>query len=185
MKIRLNGKFYNCNTAAITPIRYRSFFGRSFIVDFLKQEGEMKEVLEKLLYISIWDLGLPFSSFQKDCAEDKDFLSSALFVKECIFEYKKDNIQVSTDAEMSEIEFDEFLVLAQMGDCHLPERLLDELSLFQIIEVIKHFYEMKNPQQKPKVLQPKERKAIFGISPEVEARIKKAIGKDEGDGSSL
>jgi len=178
MKIAINGKIYKFNAAAITPVRYRSFFGRSFLAEYIQPDSDVRLMLQKLLYIAMWDFDVPFSEFQAECAEDENFLSSAILIKECIFEHKKDDMDVPPpDEGAPDIEFDEFLILAQMGDCHLPERLLDELSLFQIIEVIRHYYDMKNPQQKPKVLQPKERKAIFGISPEVEAKIRKALGK--------
>ena len=178
MKIAINRKIYDCNTKAIAPIRFRSFFGFSFLNEYTKDGADEKDLLVKLLYIAINNPDLPFSEFQKDCAEDENFLSSALFVQADMFGFENIQSREATE-ETAREEFDEFIILAQMAFCGIPERLLDELNLFQITKVIKYCLDMKNPSQKPKVLSEKERKSIFGITPEVEERIRLAIERGE------
>lgn len=169
----INNKIYQCNEKAITPIRFRSEFGFSFITEYIKDDSDSLSLLTDLFYISL-DNKVERHIFVEDVKADNSFIFSAFKLKEYIFKLDKQEENIASNSDI-EVEFDELNILAQMGICHLSERLLHELTLFQIVDVIRKYFEMKNPQSKAKILKPNEVKSFLGITPDVEEKIRLAM----------
>ena len=171
MRICINRKFYNCNENAITLLRFRNFFGYSFLNQYIKKKEDEFELWVKLLYIAIHDFNIPFSEFEKDCAADNDFLSVAFIFRESLFARDSEQEPRRQDRD-EEQKFDEYTIVAQLGICGLGMQPMYEMGIFQVMAVINEWVKIKSPPG-PKVLNGREAKMALGISKEDEEEIKK------------
>ncbi len=171
MKFFVNGKPYNCITTAWTPIRYYLRYRKSFLKEW-NESIDKTELLMRLFYIAINDSNLSFADFKKECEADEIFEASAFALFRIIFasDHKK------RKSEDYGIEYNELTFLATFGKSGLPEKVLDELTYFDVMEIFAIQGDLQNPDNyKHRMATPEERKQVFGITAEVEAELEKYL----------
>lgn len=171
MKFVVNGKIYDCTITAWTPIRYYLRYRESFLKAWHKADDKT-ELLKRLFYIAINDKNLSFDTFQKECEADAEFISSAYVLFGLVF--GNDHKQRKT--EDYGIEYNELTFLAVFGKSGLPEKVLDELTYFDIMEIFAIQGDLQNPDNyQYRIATPEERKKAFGITKEAEAELEKFL----------
>lgn len=184
MKFKVNGILYDCILTAWTPIRFYLKFRQSFITEWGKINSlenfdlqAQKELLTKLFYIAINNKDLPFAKFQAEAEADENFFSTAFLLFTMIYE----NNSKKRKSNDCGIEYTELTFLAVFGKSGLPEKVLDELLYFDIIEIFAIQGDLADPKlYEYKMATPEERKMAFGITEQDEAELEKFLLGGEG-----
>lgn len=178
MRIKIGEKSYKLNTKAITAIRFRAEYGFSAsekLKEVIEEPSSFSVLLACLVHVSIIGNKPDLETLLKYCNQDDEFMLKGFKVYQEI--YKVENIRSRDHSDTEEdIKFDEFDTVALMGDCGIPERFLDELSIYQINHIITRYYQLKYKDPNSyKIASSKEVKASYGITKEKEASIEEAL----------
>ena len=74
---------------------------------------------------------------------------------------------------------DEYKILALYAAAGLPERLLDELTIFNIADIIGVYYDIRSGKQHVRKMSASERKALYGITPERERAVEEYLKRGD------
>lgn len=172
MVIHVGGRQYNATPAAITLIRYRAAFGQSFFAE-VSAEADAILALARLAWIAITDSKPDFQDFIAEAAECDDFAASALQLRAAVCMGAKPQ---ATPARSKSV-FDELEVLALMSIAELDMRLLYELPIFQILDVIGKRADLMGGKHKSgyKKMTPAEMRGLYGGNQDAESRQKPVV----------
>lgn len=179
MKFLVNGKKYDCIITAWTPIRYFVRYRESFTTAWGRVTNienfnvkEQEKLLMQLFYTAINGGDLTFTQFQKEAEADEDFYSSAFLLYTMVFE---NNCKKRESTDYG-IEYDEFVFLASFGKSGLPEKILDELVYFDVMEIMSIQGDLSNPESyKYKMATSEESKVALGVSKKDEEELEKFL----------
>lgn len=184
MKFHVNNKSYDCIISAWTPIRYYLRYRQSFLSEWNKNNDntEREHLLKKLFYIAINRNDLLFSEFQKEAEADERFFSTAFTLFLIIFA----NSNKPRNGHDYGIEYNELTFLAMFGKSGLPEKVLDELTYFDIMEVFSIQGDLSNPDTyEYRMASDEERKMALGISKQAEEELEKFLLGGVNDGCRI
>lgn len=172
MIVRIDGNEYNAVTAAVTAFRFRAKYNKSC----MSQEFSTEDLF-KLLYVSIEDKNKPYyHNFIDMCRNDENSYRTAIAVYKNIMREDKGNSKKETDGfEEKKEDFDEFYAMATFSLAGLPHFLWDELSMIQILTIIKITFELKNGNAKPKELTYEETAQMYCIDDSTESKIQEYL----------
>lgn len=179
MKFTVNGKPYDCIITAWTPIRYYLRYRESFTsawnkvhtIDNFDMDAQ-KTLLTRLFYIAINQHDFSFTEFQKEADADENFFSTAFLLFAVVFE---NNCKKRNSADYG-IEYNELTFLASFGKSGLPEKVLDELLYFDVVEIMAIQGDLSDPElYKHKMATPEERIVASGITKKNEEELEKFL----------
>lgn len=184
MKFSVNGKLYDCIITAWTPIRYFLRYRESFTTAWHNVTSignfdieEQEKLLTELFYVAINDKDLSFTEFQSEAKADKDFYSTAFLLFSMVFE----NNCKKRDGNDYGVEYNELTFLATFGKSGLPEKVLDELIYYDVMEVMAIQGDLSDPENyKYKMATTDEIKVASGITKKDEEEIEKYLLGGEG-----
>lgn len=185
MRIKIGEKNYKLNTKAITAIRFRAEYGFSpteKIKEIVNDIESLRVLLACLVHTAIVGKKPNIENFLKICIKDNEFILKGIDVYNEIYRVEETLPKGSLSIDDS-LKYDEFDTVALMGDCKIPERFLDELTISQINYIIMRQYQMKSRDPNaPKMAINEEIKANYNITPEREKAIAAALKAGENRG---
>lgn len=179
MKFNVNGKIYDCVITAWTPIRYYLRYRESFLKEWNRvitsEDFDIKAqmaLLTRLFYIATNDKNLSFTEFQQEVEADKSFYSTAFTLFLIVFE---NNGKKRKSSDYG-IEYNELTFLAIFGKSGLPEKVLDELLYFDIMEIFAIQGDLTDPKNyEYRMATAEERKMAYGITEQDELELEKFL----------
>lgn len=156
----INHKKYKADASFMTLLRYRVKYGVSYLLD----EAEEKWI--QLLYIAV-SPECSYLRFCKELSADSQFVLSALYLQK---ELLRCDREVCAGEKAGHRELDELSILAMYAANGLPYELLGELTLFQVVDLIRISCQIKSGKNKREMTED-ERKGFYGITPEKEQAV--------------
>ena len=176
----INGKKYRITVGAIAPILYNLKFGQSAIKDFTFGSGYDFEKTVRLIYCTIRGEKPEYKDFMKDCMSDRKFMPKSVRVIRDIFRMRPHPKRTADDNDSDESTISELEVLVLFSNMNLPQCLLYECSLYQLMEIIGLCGKMKSPDYiRNKQMSNNQVKSFYHITPEQEKAILKALKEGE------
>lgn len=159
MVLRIGGRQYDATPAAITLIRYRAEFGKSFFSP-ASDDADAILAMARLAWAAIAGDKPDFQDFLKEAAEDNTFAASALRLHAAVLSGARPQASSTRNASA----FDELEILALMSIAELDMRLLYELPIFQILDVIGKRADLMGGKHKSgyKKMTPAEMRGLYG-----------------------
>jgi hypothetical protein len=136
MTIKIGSKRYMANTNMVVLLRYLSTFGASFLREFFEKDQQTEAIsLIRLVWAAIEGDKPDFDEFIAVAARDKTFAVTALSVRTAVLaRYSKTDRQGNAAGGKQTI--DEFDVLSLMVVAGVDMRLIYELPIFMVVEVV-------------------------------------------------
>lgn len=186
MFVKIGEGFYSLNSSFMTLFRYRLAYKESLLENKSGDIYNGCDKLSKLLYIATEEKPKPFEHEIKEelLSDDGVLLKAATELLRIICETDKSLIKKETSVilENTDMNFDEYEIMAAFANTGLPPFLLHEMTLAQVCGLISKYFDIKNGKAKSEVkeLSGKEISDFYGLSPEKLERIKKVVGQGNG-----
>lgn len=171
MRLLIHGTEYEVSTSFMTLLRYRAEYGQSF----LNENRLDQEKLIQLIYEGLSGERPHYHKFRAEALTDGKFMAAAISFYNRLT--KSNEKHAAKDAEPQDV--DEYKILALYAAAGLPERLLDELTIFNIADIIGVYYDIRSGKQHVRKMSASERKALYGITPERERAVEEYLKRGD------
>lgn len=144
MTITIGDKKYKLNPAAITLIRYRIQFGKSFLNLYLSNDpfDELTQALADIVYVAIEGEKPPYEEYLELISADGTFLLSALAFQKLLLRHSDFNAPKSGGSGGS-ADIDELQILAAVTVSGAPEYAVMEFPIFDLLKLVGNINDIK------------------------------------------
>lgn len=161
----------------MTLLRYRVLFDCSYLTG----QGVDEESLTRLVYAAIEPQQRPeFEDFARAAAADRLFPMAALKLRNQLMRPDGASADGSSACPPPEEEY-EYALLSLFASQGFDRALLSEVTMAQAVSIIKVSLALRNPAARPRAMDAAQRKKLYGITPDKEARVAEAL-KERSDG---